>query len=72
METIDLIQSEIKFYGLFRGIVCDNYDPRSLKRLRVKIPDVCGEELSGWAMPCFPNQDAGVSGKTSICSNESQ
>jgi len=48
------------FYGKFRGKVTDNQDPRSQGRVRVKAPDVYGEEVSGWAMPAVPYGGKGV------------
>lgn len=42
------------FYGKFRGVVSDNADPNNLGRIRAKVPDVYGEEESGWAMPSVP------------------
>jgi len=41
------------YYGKFRGIVMDANDPLGLARLRAKVPDVSGENPSGWAMPCL-------------------
>jgi uncharacterized protein involved in type VI secretion and phage assembly len=43
-----------QFYGKFRGVVSDNADPNNLGRIRAKVPDVYGEEQSGWAMPSVP------------------
>lgn len=43
-----------KFYGKFRGIVTDINDPLNIGRLKAKVPDVMGEQDSGWAMPCVP------------------
>jgi uncharacterized protein involved in type VI secretion and phage assembly len=42
------------FYGKFRGVVSDNGDPNNLGRIRAKVPDVLGDEESGWAMPSVP------------------
>lgn len=42
------------FYGKFRGVVSDNGDPNNLGRIRAKVPDVLGDEESGWAMPAVP------------------
>lgn len=42
------------FHGKFRGVVTDNRDPLMLGRIRAKVPDVMGEDESGWAMPCAP------------------
>ena len=60
------------FYGKYRGIVTDNLDPLMMGRIRAKVPDVMGDQESGWAMPCapfggngmgffaLPDKDAGV------------
>jgi len=42
------------FYGKFRGVVSDNGDPNNLGRIRAKVPDVYGDEESGWALPSVP------------------
>lgn len=38
-----------RFYGLYRGIVVDNSDPLKKKRLKLKVPQVLGEEITEWA-----------------------
>jgi len=42
------------FFGKYRGVVSDNSDPNNLGRVRARVPDVLGEEESGWAMPAVP------------------
>jgi uncharacterized protein involved in type VI secretion and phage assembly len=42
------------FYGKFRGEVSDNQDPDGLGRVRARVPDVLGDDESGWALPCAP------------------
>jgi hypothetical protein len=42
------------FYGLYRGICVDNADPLEKNRIKVKIPQVLGQEISDWAWPCLP------------------
>ncbi|MGK6355783.1 phage baseplate assembly protein V [Sphingomonas sp. DT-207] len=42
------------FWGKYRGIVIDNEDPLMLGRLQVSVPQVLGEVLTAWAMPCVP------------------
>ena len=49
-----------RFHGKYLGIVVDNDDPKGLARLRVKIPEVFGEEPTGWCMPCSPYTGAGT------------
>ena len=48
------------FYGKFRGKVSDNQDPDQLGRLRIKAPDIYGDEESGWALPAVPYAGNGV------------
>lgn len=43
-----------KFYGKYRGVVTANDDKDNLGRITAKVPDVFGENESGWAMPCLP------------------
>ena len=42
------------FYGKYRGIVAENADPLMIGRIRATVPDVMGDGVSGWAMPCAP------------------
>jgi uncharacterized protein involved in type VI secretion and phage assembly len=42
------------FYGKYRGIVTDINDPLMIGRIRARVPDVMGDDESGWAMPCAP------------------
>jgi hypothetical protein len=42
------------FYGKYRGVVIDSADPRMLGRIRAKVPDVFGGDLTAWCMPCVP------------------
>jgi uncharacterized protein involved in type VI secretion and phage assembly len=46
--------------GKYVGIVVDNEDPKRLSRLRVQVPEVFGEETSGWCLPCSPYAGSGV------------
>lgn len=49
-----------KFFGKYRGIVSDYKDPLNIGRIRAQVPDVFGEEESGWAMPCVPFAGKGM------------
>ncbi|HSL69238.1 MAG TPA: phage baseplate assembly protein V [Longimicrobiales bacterium] len=42
------------FVGKYRGIVTDIQDPMFMGRIRARVPDVMGDEESGWATPCAP------------------
>jgi uncharacterized protein involved in type VI secretion and phage assembly len=48
------------FYGKYRGIVTDNQDKFMQGRVRARVPDIFGENDSGWAMPCSPYGGDGV------------
>jgi Type VI secretion system/phage-baseplate injector OB domain len=43
-----------QFAGKFRGRVINNIDPLQQGRLQATLPDVLGNEVSGWALPCAP------------------
>jgi len=43
-----------EYWGKYRGIVVDNEDPLMLGRLQVSVPQVLGEVMTAWAMPCVP------------------
>jgi uncharacterized protein involved in type VI secretion and phage assembly len=49
-----------KFYGKYRGKVTDNRDPERLARIRALVPDVIGDEETGWALPSAPYAGDGV------------
>jgi uncharacterized protein involved in type VI secretion and phage assembly len=49
-----------RFQGKFRGVVTDNRDPLMLGRVKARVPDVFGEEDSGWALPSSPYAGDGV------------
>ena len=42
------------FFGKYRGIVSKNDDPLHRGRIRAWVPDVYGDQESGWAEPCLP------------------
>jgi Type VI secretion system/phage-baseplate injector OB domain len=49
-----------RFYGKYLGIVVDNDDPKGLARVRVKVPEVFGEEATGWCLPASPYVGSGT------------
>ena len=48
------------FFGKYRGVVTDTKDPLMMGRVRAKVPDVMGDQESGWAMPCAPFGGSGM------------
>ena len=48
------------FYGKYRGVVTDVNDPLMTGRIRARVPDVLGDQQSGWALPCAPFGGSGV------------
>jgi uncharacterized protein involved in type VI secretion and phage assembly len=48
------------FHGKYRGTVLDNKDPLKLGRVKARVPDVFGDNESGWALPCAPFGGSGV------------
>src|SRR5262249_22056615 len=48
--------------GKYAAVVVDNQDPRGLARLKVQVPEVFGQETTGWAVACspFPAKNAGL------------
>jgi hypothetical protein len=45
------MQYSNNLYGIYRGIVKDTNDPLKLGRVRLQVPQISGEEITGWAWP---------------------
>jgi uncharacterized protein involved in type VI secretion and phage assembly len=43
-----------RFYGKYRGIAQEVEDPEKLGRIRALVPEVYGDQVSPWAVPCVP------------------
>lgn len=48
------MSSENMFYGVYRGVCVDNADPLEKNRIKLKVPQILGQEISDWAWPCLP------------------
>lgn len=44
-----------RLYGMYASVVKDIEDPQRLGRVRVKCPNVFGDDLSPWCLACFPS-----------------
>ncbi|PYX89959.1 MAG: hypothetical protein DMG68_03435 [Acidobacteria bacterium] len=44
-----------KYFGKYRAIVFNTMDPEGRGRIQFVAPDFAGEEVLGWALPCFPS-----------------
>ena len=42
------------YYGKYRGLVVNNVDLNRMGKLQVSCPQVLGESILSWAMPCVP------------------
>ena len=55
-----LERTESKCWGKYRGLVVDRNDPDQLGRLKLSVPSVFGDAITGWAWPVSPYAGAGV------------
>lgn len=53
-------RAEGKHWGKYRGFVQDNNDPEQLGRLKVTVPSLLADAVSGWAWPAVPYAGAGI------------
>lgn len=49
-----------RFYGKYLGVVEDNEDPKKLCRVKVTVPEVLGDQPTGWCLPSSPYAGPGV------------
>jgi uncharacterized protein involved in type VI secretion and phage assembly len=43
-----------KYWGKYRGLVADRNDPEQLGRLKLTVPSLLGDVVTGWAWPATP------------------
>ena len=41
-----------RFYGLYPGKCVDVNDPERRSRIKITVPQITGEAVSDWALPC--------------------
>jgi hypothetical protein len=49
------MDSTLKYYGVYRGVVKDNRDPDNQRRLKVTVSQLTGTEVTDWAWPIEPS-----------------
>jgi hypothetical protein len=49
-----------RFFGKHRGTVVDVDDPVGIARIRARVPELLGDEETGWALPSVPYAGEGV------------
>lgn len=54
LATRHFLMPRDTFFGKYRGVVTSVSDPLMTGRIKAKVPDVMGDEESGWALPCAP------------------
>jgi uncharacterized protein involved in type VI secretion and phage assembly len=53
-------RNENKYWGKHRAIVADRNDPERLGRLKLRVPSLLADAVSGWAWPAAPYAGADV------------
>lgn len=53
-------RAERKYWGKYRGFVQDNNDPEQLGRLKVTVPSLLADAVTGWASAAVPYAGAGI------------
>jgi len=51
---------EHRYWGKYRGVVVDRDDPEHLGRVKVRVPSVLGDAVTGWAWPVTPYAGVGT------------
>lgn len=61
-ETLSAVEAAQggRFFGKYRGQVAGNVDGAGRGRLQVIVPEVLGENVTVWALPCVPFAGPGV------------
>ena len=45
------MQTDVKYQGIYRGVVVNTGDPKGLNRVTLKVPQVLGDNITNWAYP---------------------
>jgi hypothetical protein len=57
-----------RFYGLYPGKCIDINDPERRSRIKITVPQITGEAVSTWALPC---RTPGISNGTPTAADKS-
>ena len=55
-----------QYFGKYRGLVVDNADPMKLGRLKLHVPELLNQVVTGWATACVPYGGADNQGMVMI------
>lgn len=55
------MQTDSRYYGIYRGVVVNTGDPKNLNRLTLRVPQVTGESVTNWAYPITGMPITGIS-----------
>ena len=54
IEDLEQHPQNQHYYGKYRAWVVDVDDPEQADRLRLRIPEILGDDISEWAVPSWP------------------
>jgi len=43
-----------RLWGKYRGLVTENKDPKRMGRVRARVPELFGDQVTPWALPAVP------------------
>ena len=53
-------RAEAKYCCKYRGMVADRNDPLQLGRLKLRVPSILADAVTGWAWPASPYAGKGI------------
>ena len=48
---LDSAMQDKRFFGIYRGVVVDTNDPKEKGRIKLTVPQILGNAVTGWAWP---------------------
>lgn len=49
-----------RFFGVYRGVVYSTDDPLNKGRIKLKVPQIMADAVTGWAWPVVPLTNSGA------------